>query len=104
MAIAVGVIQTLGFPSILAAADASVKAGRVTLVYFDKAESAQFVIAIRGSVSEVKVAIDAGLKAAEETPGGEVIDYYIVPNPTNNIVSVLPIDYSAESEPFREFF
>jgi microcompartment protein CcmL/EutN len=32
---AVGVIQTLGFPAVLAAADAMLKAGRVTLVYFE---------------------------------------------------------------------
>jgi len=30
---AVGVIQTLGFPAFLAAADAMVKGGRVTLLY-----------------------------------------------------------------------
>ena len=29
---AVGVIQTVGFPAVLAAADAMVKAGRVTIV------------------------------------------------------------------------
>ncbi|PSB59703.1 carbon dioxide-concentrating mechanism protein CcmK, partial [filamentous cyanobacterium CCP1] len=32
---AVGVIQTYGFPAVLSAADAMVKAGRVTLVYYD---------------------------------------------------------------------
>ena len=63
---AVGVIQTLGFPSILAAADAMVKSARVTLVYFDKAESGQFAIAIRGAVSEVNRAMEEGLMKAEE--------------------------------------
>lgn len=98
---AVGVIQTLGFPPVLAAADAMVKAGRVTLVYYGLAESSQFVVAIRGGVSEVNVAVDAGVEAVKKTPGGQLIDYYIVPNPPDNVVAVLPIDYTELVEPFR---
>lgn len=98
---AVGVIETLGFPSILAAADAMVKGGRVTLVYFDKAESGEFVIAIRGTVSEVKIAMTEGLKVAEEVFGGQVRNHYLVPNPPPNVVDVLPIGYTAVSEPYR---
>ncbi|MCC5898005.1 MAG: BMC domain-containing protein [Phormidium sp. GEM2.Bin31] len=101
MPVAVGMIQSLGFPSILAAADASVKAARVTLVYFDKAESGQFAIAFRGPVSEVKAAMEAGLTAVEKTFGGKIMSHYIVPNPPENVVSVLPIDYTETSEPFR---
>lgn len=53
MPAAVGVIETLGFPAVLAAADAMVKAGAVTLVYFGQAESGRFLVAIRGRVAEV---------------------------------------------------
>ncbi|MDJ0903509.1 MAG: carbon dioxide-concentrating mechanism protein CcmK [Xenococcus sp. MO_188.B8] len=98
---AVGVIQTLGFPSVLAAADAMVKGGRVTLVYFDKAERGQFTVAIRGGISEVRPAMEAGLLAAEKTFGGEVVTHYTVPNPPDNVVAVLPIDYTEEVEQFR---
>ncbi len=98
---AVGVIETLGFPAVLAAADAMVKAARVTLVYFDKAERGNFVVAIRGGVSEVKPAVDAGLEAAENCYGGKVMLYYIVPNPPENVVAVLPIEYTEEVEQFR---
>ena len=98
---AVGVIQTLGFPAVLAAADAMLKGGRVTLVYFDKGESGTFVIAIRGGISEVRPAMAAGLEAADNVFGGKVITHYIVPNPPDNVVTVLPIDYSEELEQFR---
>lgn len=98
---AVGVIQTLGFPAVLAAADAMLKGGRVTLVYFDKGESGTFVIAIRGGISEVRPAMLAGLAAAENTFGGEVITHYTVPNPPDNVVAVLPIDYTEQVEQFR---
>ncbi|MGK7900093.1 MAG: BMC domain-containing protein [Hormoscilla sp.] len=101
MPVAVGVIQALGFPGVLAAADAMVKAARVTLVYFDKAESSQFVVAIRGQVSEVKVAVDAGVEAVNNTYGATILMHYIVPNPPENVVAVLPIDYTEASEPFR---
>lgn len=101
MPVAVGVIQTLGFPGVLAAADAMVKAARVTLVYFDKAESGQFVVAIRGQVSEVKVAVDAGIEAVNNTYNATILMHYIVPNPPENVVAVLPIDYTEASEPFR---
>lgn len=98
---AVGVIETLGFPAVLAAADAMVKGGRVTLVYFDKAEKGNFIVAIRGSISEVNPAMKAGLQAATDTYGGEVMSHYIVPNPPENIVAVLPIEYTEKVQRFR---
>lgn len=98
---AVGVIETLGFPAVLAAADAMVKAARVTLVYFDLAERGNFVVAIRGSVSEVKASVDAGIEAAEKCFGGKVQLHYIVPNPPENVVSVLPIGYTDKVQQFR---
>lgn len=101
MPIAVGVIETLGFPSILAASDAMVKGGRVALVYFDKAEKGNFYVAVRGPVSEVNRAVDAGVKAAESIYGGQVMCHYIVPNPPENVEAVLPIHYTDQSEPFR---
>ncbi len=99
---AVGVIQTLGFPPVLAAADAMVKGGRVTLVYFDKAERGEFVVAIRGPVSEVKQAMNAGLEAAQtQSYGGNVVSHYTVPNPPENLLAVLPVDYTEEVAEFR---
>lgn len=98
---AVGVIQTLGFPAILAAADTMVKAARVTLVYFDKAEKGDFVIAIRGSISEVRQAMIKGIQEAENVFGGIVQSHYIVPNPPPNVVDVLPIEYTEKSQPYR---
>ncbi len=98
---AVGVIQTIGFPAVLAAADAMVKAARVTLVYYDVAESGHFVVAIRGGTSEVVPAMGAGIEAAKKVFGGQLVTHYIVPNPPENVQGVLPIDYTEVSEPFR---
>lgn len=97
---AVGVIQTDGFPPVLAAADAMVKAGAVTLVYYGLAERAEFLVAVRGNVSEVTQAVAAGVLAGEATRRGGVVSHYIIPNPTDNVESVLPIHYTSESEEF----
>ena len=103
MPAAVGVIETLGFPAVLAAADAMVKAGAVTIVYYGLAESGRFLVAIRGRVAEVETAVAAGIVAGEEAYGGQVITHYIIPNPTENVETVLPIEYSAKVEQFRMF-
>lgn len=101
MPVAVGVIQTDGFPPVLAAADAMVKAGSVTLVSYDKAERGQFFVAVRGPVSEVKRAVTAGIEAAEQAYNGKVLTHYLIPNPPENLESVLPIAYSEDVEAFR---
>lgn len=101
MPAAVGTIETLGFPAVLAAADVMVKAASVTLVYYGLAESARFIVSVRGRVSEVKIAVAAGVEAAENVYGGQVITYYIIPNPTENVENVLPIEYTAKVEQFR---
>lgn len=101
MPFAVGVIETQGFPAVLAVADAMVKAGRVTLVKYERAESGRQFVAVRGPVSEVKRAVEAGIEAGNNMPNeGTVTTYYIVPNPPENLEAVLPIYFSEESEDF----
>ncbi|UBF29391.1 carbon dioxide-concentrating mechanism protein CcmK [Kovacikia minuta CCNUW1] len=102
MPLAVGVIQTDGFPPVLAAADAMLKAGRVTLVYYGLAERAEFLVAVRGPTSEVRRAVEAGIEAANTTPpGGRLVSHYLVPNPPENVESVLPLEFTAKVERFR---
>lgn len=87
---------------VLAAADAMVKAGRVTLIGYIRAGSARFVVNIRGDVSEVKAAMAAGVEAAENTPGGILETWVIIPRPHENVVAVLPIDFTEEVEIYRQ--
>ncbi|MGF1566831.1 MAG: carbon dioxide-concentrating mechanism protein CcmK [Nodosilinea sp.] len=102
MTIAVGVIETQTFPAVLAAADAMVKAGRVTLTKYERAESGRQFVSVRGPIGEVNRALEAGLVAANACPGyAEVTTHVIIPNPQENVEAVLPIEFSAESEPFR---
>ncbi|MFE1744110.1 carbon dioxide-concentrating mechanism protein CcmK [Coleofasciculus sp. H7-2] len=98
---AVGTIETLGFPAVLAAADAMVKAGAVTLVHYGLVEKGNFMVSVRGKVSEVNIAVTAGIKAAETVYGGQVISHYIIPNPTENVEMVMPIHFTQKVEQFR---
>ncbi len=100
--VAVGSIETKGFPGILAAADAMVKAGRVTLVGYIRVGSARFTVNIRGDVSEVKTAMDAGIAAVEKTYGATLESWVIIPRPHENVECVLPIAYTDEVEQYRE--
>jgi microcompartment protein CcmL/EutN len=98
---AVGSLETKGFPPVLAAADAMVKAARVTLVSYVKAGSARFTINIRGNVSEVTRAMEAGIEAAQNTPGGVVETWVIIPRPHENVEAVMDIEYTDAVEIFR---
>lgn len=99
---AVGAIETKGFPGVLAAADAMVKAGRVTLVGYIRVGSARFTVNIRGDVSEVKTAMAAGIEAVEKTEGAALESWVIIPRPHENVCAVLPIDYSESVERYRQ--
>jgi len=99
---AVGSLETKGFPPVLAAADAMVKAGRVTLVGYLRAGSARFKVNMRGDVSEVKAAMEAGIEAAENTPGGTLETWVIIPRPHENVECVMPIEYTEAVEQFRQ--
>ncbi|MDP5018996.1 MAG: BMC domain-containing protein, partial [Dolichospermum sp.] len=83
--------------------DAMVKAASVTIVYYGIAESGRMIVAVRGHVSEVQTAVAAGIAAGEEVYGGEVITHYIIPNPPENVETILPIHFTSKSEPFRIF-
>jgi microcompartment protein CcmL/EutN len=97
---AVGTIETDGFPPVLAAADAMLKAGNVTLVYYGLAERAEFIVAVRGTVSAVEQAVAAGVIAGEATKRGTVVSHYIIPNPPENVDSIMPIHYTEASRDF----
>lgn len=102
MAQAVGSLETKGFPAMLAAADAMVKAGRVTVVNYIRAGSARFTVNIRGDVSEVKTAMAAGIDAVEKVYGGTLETWVIIARPHENVEAVLPIAYTEEVQQYRD--
>ena len=83
---ALGLLEVFGLTTALVAADAACKAGNVKIVTFDKNKPANadklevpllIVIKFEGTVSDVEMAIDAGIKAANRVSG--VSCSYIIP-------------------------
>ena len=101
MPVAVGMIETKGFPAIVEAADAMVKAARVTLVGYEKIGSARVTVIVRGDVSEVQASVAAGVESAKRVNGGEVLSTHIIARPHENLEYVLPIRYTEEVLQFR---
>jgi carbon dioxide concentrating mechanism protein CcmK len=85
MAIAVGMIETLGFPAVVEAADAMVKAARVTLVGYEKIGSARVTVIVRGDVSEVQASVAAGVESVKRVNGGQVMSTHIIARPHENL-------------------
>jgi len=101
MGIAVGMIETQGFPAVVEAADAMVKAARVTLVGYEKIGTGRVTVIVRGDVSEVQASVAAGVDAVKRVNGGEVISTHIIARPHENLEFVLPIRYTEDVEMFR---
>lgn len=103
MSIAVGMVETQGFPALVEAADAMVKSARVTLVGYEKIGSGRVTVIIRGDVAEVQASVMAGIEAANRVNGGQVVSHHIIARPQENLEYVLPIRYTEEVEQFRSY-
>lgn len=103
MPVAVGMVEVKGLPPALAAADAMVKAARVTLVGYEKVSSARYTVIVRGDVSEVQTSVAAGVDAVGRVNTKEklLLSYHFIARPDPNIEWVLPIKYTREVEQFR---
>ncbi len=102
MPAAVGMVEVKGLPPALAVADAMVKAASVTLVGYEKVSGARYTVIVRGDVSEVQVAVAAGVDAVKRVDTKEdlLLSHHIIARPDVNVESVLPIHYRKAVEQF----
>lgn len=98
---AVGLLETRGFPALVGAADAMLKAADVHLVGYDQTGGGLCTVIIRGRVADVTIAIDAGMEAANRI--GELHAIMVIPRPLEDLVHTLPqkSDALQESPPLR---
>lgn len=87
MADALGKIETRGFPAAVEAADAMVKAARVTLTRYEKTGGGHCTVVVRGDVGAVRAAVDAGSAAAGKV--GEVVSVHVIPSPDPALEDVM---------------
>ena len=80
---ALGLVETRGLVAALEAADAMVKAARVTLVGMEKADAGLVTIQVAGDTAAVQSAVDAGAAAAQRV--GEIVATHVIPRPADEV-------------------
>src|SRR5262245_36636732 len=78
-----GMVETKGLVAMIEAADAMVKAAKVTLVGWEKIGAGYVTAIVRGDVAAVKAATDAGAAAARRV--GELVSVHVIPRPHANL-------------------
>jgi ethanolamine utilization protein EutM len=86
---ALGMIETRGLVAGIEAADAMVKAARVSISGKEsRIGNGRVIIFVRGEVAAVKAAVDAGTAAARRV--GEVLSVHVIPRPHGELEPNLP--------------
>jgi carbon dioxide concentrating mechanism protein CcmO len=86
---ALGLVSTRSFPAIIGVADNMLKASSVRLVGYEKIGSGYCTAVVRGGISDVRLAVDAGVDFAERI--GQLVSSTVIPRPLANLEAVLPI-------------
>lgn len=86
--IALGMIETKGLVGAIEAADAMVKAARVSLTGKETIGGGYVTVFVRGEVGAVRAATDAGAAAAQRV--GELVSVHVIPRPHEEVEMLLP--------------
>jgi len=86
---AIGLLETRGFPAMVGAADAMLKAANVQMAAYETIGDGLCTAIIRGSVADVAVAVEAGMYEAERI--GELNAVMVIPRPLEDLEHTLPI-------------
>lgn len=90
-----GLLETRGFPAMVGAADAMLKAADVSLAGYETIGDGLCTAMIRGTVANVAVAVEAGMYEAERI--GEFSAVMVIPRPLEDLEQTLPVaDYWLE--------
>lgn len=80
---ALGLIETRGLVAAVEAADAMVKAAKVTLLPKERTLGGLILIKVVGEVGAVRSAVNAGTSAAQKV--GELVSSHIIPRPHDEV-------------------
>ena len=86
--IALGLIETRGLVGSIEAADAMVKAAKVTLLGKEISGGGLVTVMVRGEVGAVKAAPEAGAAAVRRV--GELVSVHVIPRPAGDLEQYLP--------------
>ncbi len=97
---ALGMVETRGLVASIEAADAMVKASKVTLIGKERAQAGLITIMVNGETAAVKSAVDAGAAAAQRI--GELVSAHVIPRPDDQVDLIIPHSKSEIVEPADE--
>jgi len=86
-AYSLGMIETLGLPALIAAADAAAKAADVKVVTYEGADAGIVTVYVIGDVSSVQAAVDAGADAARRV--GRLLHSHVIPRPDESVPKMI---------------
>lgn len=87
MAEALGLVETRGLVAALEAADAMVKAAKVTFLGRQRVKGGLVTVMVSGDVGAVKAATDAGAMAAQRV--GQTVSVHVIPRPHGDIDKII---------------
>ncbi len=85
---ALGMVETRGLVGAIEAADAMVKAAKVTLIGKEFVGGGYVTVMVRGDVGAVKAAVEAGAVAAKKV--AELVAVHVIPRPHDEVEGILP--------------
>jgi carbon dioxide concentrating mechanism protein CcmO len=95
---AIGLLETRGFPAMVAGADAMLKAADVQLASYETIGEGLCTAIIRGSVADVAMAIEVGMQEAERV--GELHAVMVIPRLMEDLEHTIPVaKYWLEEQP-----
>jgi microcompartment protein CcmL/EutN len=93
---ALGMIETLGIPALIAAADAAAKAAAVRIAGYEKADAGIVTVYIVGDVASVKAAVAAGAEAARRV--GQLLASHVIPRPDPSVPQMIQMRWRTEGQ------
>jgi carbon dioxide concentrating mechanism protein CcmO len=96
---AIGLLETRGFPAMVGAADAMTKSAEIQVVAHQTIGSGLCTVIIRGSLSNVAIAVEAGMHEAERI--GELNAVMVIPRPLDDLERSLPQAEMEVEQPMR---
>lgn len=84
---AIGLIEVIGYPPAIEAADAALKAANVTLLCIAKADAGIMTVELTGEVGAVTSAVDAGAEAAKRV--GTLRAKHVIPRVDQELLGII---------------
>jgi len=85
---ALGMVETRGLVAAIEAADAMLKAAKVTLIGKERADAGLMTIMVIGETAAVRSAVDAGAAAAQRV--GVLVSTHVIPRPDVQMQGIFP--------------